>query len=113
MAVRRDLGATELAAANVTQHSLVDPSRIGSSEIGLPNAPRERRRQLRDGQIGNDDIATTEKRILHLVASRFGKVELRQGAGIEVDGATRDLHDRAPLFPRGAAPSVGCWPGSV
>ena len=63
----------------------------------FPNAPRDRRSELGDSQIGNDYVAATEKRILHLVAARLWKVELHQRAGIEVDGATRDLHALARL----------------
>src|SRR4029453_15713937 len=104
MTVPRDLGATELAGADVAQPSLVYPCRMGGGEVGFPQGPGNRRRQLRDGEIGNDDVAATEERILELVAPGLWEVELRQRAGIEIDGATGDLHARARRSRREAAP---------
>jgi hypothetical protein len=46
---RRDLGAAELAGAEVAQYVLLDPSRMGGAEVGFSNAPSDRRRQFRDG----------------------------------------------------------------
>jgi hypothetical protein len=86
------------ALVEAPEDRALKPPRGLSSERSLVQPPRDGRDDLRDSQIGHEDIVPALDDLVELVATGFGQVELQQGAGVAVERAGQLCAIGGPSF---------------